>query len=122
MCPARQLAPAQDVVKSFAHACGLRLVPMTLPEAVWMGVPVLTMKGGPIVSAPVASFSTAAGFADWIAKGDGVYIASAEVFAQDTKVLQPQTAGYYADRYGADFGAALRTMWQKTMQHLAAGE
>ena len=58
-----------------------------MPEAVWLGVLVLTMKGGPIVSAHVASFRTAAGFADWIAKDDGVYVASAEVFAQDTKVL-----------------------------------
>ena len=54
-----------------------------------MGVSVLTMKGGPIVSAHVASFRTAAGFADWIAKDDAVCVASAKVFAQDTKVLQP---------------------------------
>ena len=52
-----------------------------------MGVPVLTMGVGPFVSAHFASFRTAAGFADWIAKDDGVCVASAEVFAQDRKVL-----------------------------------
>ena len=58
-----------------------------MPEAVWLGVPVLTMGVGPFVSAHFASFRTAAGFADWIAKDDGVCVASAEVFAQDRKVL-----------------------------------
>src|SRR3989338_8634767 len=96
-------------------------------QALWMGVPVLTMEGGQFVSRMGASFMTAAGLHDWVARNDVDYVAKAVAIAQDRKALldlkrglrarllaQP---GWDADRYAADFGAALRGIWRKTVTH-----
>ena len=94
-------------------------------QALWMGVPVLTMEGGQFVSRMGASFMTAAGLPDWVARDDTDYIAKAVAVAQDRAALlqlkrglrarllaQP---GWDADRYAKDFGAALQSMWHDTM-------
>jgi predicted O-linked N-acetylglucosamine transferase (SPINDLY family) len=95
-------------------------------QALWMGVPVLTMEGGQFVSRMGASFMTAAGLPDWVARNDGDYVAKAVAIAQDRTALldlkrglrarllaQP---GWDADRYAKDFAEALRQTWSKTMQ------
>jgi predicted O-linked N-acetylglucosamine transferase (SPINDLY family) len=99
----------------------------TTLQALWMGVPVLTLQGGHFVSRMGASFMTAAGLPDWIARNDADYVAQAVALAQDRSALldlkrglrvrllaQP---GWDADRYATDFGAALRAMWRKTVTH-----
>ena len=97
----------------------------TTLQALWMGVPVLTMEGGQFVSRMGASFMTAAGLPDWIAKDDASYVAKAVALGQDRRALLDLKRGLRArllarpgwdvDRYDADFGAALRTIWHKSM-------
>jgi predicted O-linked N-acetylglucosamine transferase (SPINDLY family) len=94
-------------------------------QALWMGVPVLTMEGGQFVSRMGASFMTAAGLPDWIAENDGDYVAKAVAIAQDRKALLDIKRGlrarllarpsWDADRYARDFGEALRTIWRDFM-------
>lgn len=94
-------------------------------QALWMGVPVLTMEGGNFVSRMGASFMIAAGLTDWVARDDADYVAKAAAVAQDRLALlelkrglrdrllaQP---GWDPDRYSQDFGEALQQMWRKTM-------
>ena len=98
----------------------------TTLQALWMGVPVLTMEGGQFVSRMGASFMTAAGLPDWIAKDDAAYVAQAAALAQDRKALLDlkrglrarllACPGWDADRYAKDFGEALRQTWSKNMQ------
>lgn len=96
-------------------------------QALWMGVPVLTMEGGQFVSRMGASFMTAAGLPDWVARNDVDYVDKAAAVAQDRAALLNlkrglrarlrARPGWDADRYAADFGAALRAVWRKTVTH-----
>jgi predicted O-linked N-acetylglucosamine transferase (SPINDLY family) len=82
-------------------------------QALWMGVPVLTMEGGQFVSRMGASFMTAAGLHDWVARDDAEYVTKAADPAQDHAALlnlkQGLRArllalpGWNADRYAKDF-------------------
>jgi len=100
----------------------------TTLQALWMGVPVLTMEGGQFVSRMGASFMTAAGLPDWVAKDDTAYVAKAVELGQDRPALLNLKSGlrarlltrpgWDADRYAADFGAALRAMWRQTTGRL----
>lgn len=94
-------------------------------QALWMGVPVLTLEGGQFVSRMGASFMTAAGLPDWVARDDADYVAKAAAVAQDRVVLLElkrglrdrllARPGWDADCYAKDFEAALRRMWCETM-------
>lgn len=94
-------------------------------QALWMGVPVLTLEGGQFVSRMGASFMTAAGLPDWVARDDAEYVAKAAAIAQDRAALLELKGGlrarllarpgWDADFYARDFGAALRSMWPDTM-------
>jgi predicted O-linked N-acetylglucosamine transferase (SPINDLY family) len=53
----------------------------------WMGVPVLTQVGAHFVSRMGASFMTAAGLPEWVAKDDEDYVAIATKMAKDRKGL-----------------------------------
>lgn len=93
-------------------------------QALWMGVPVLTLKGGHFVARMGTSFLTAAGLTDWIAESDADYVAKAAAFARDRAALltlkqelRPRLLarpGWDADRYASDFAEALRQMWRET--------
>ena len=95
----------------------------TTLQALWMGVPVLTLQGGHFVSRMGASFMTAAGLPDWVAKTDAAYVAQAVVLAQDQKALLKlkrglrarllARPGWDADKYTENFGATLRRMWRE---------
>ena len=56
-------------------------------QAMWMGVPVLTQMGTHFVSRMGASFMTAAGLPEWVAKDDEDYVAIAAKMAKDRKGL-----------------------------------
>ena len=56
-------------------------------QAMWMGVPVLTQLGGHFVSRMGASFMTAAGLPEWVAKDDDDYVAIAQRMAADRDAL-----------------------------------
>lgn len=91
-------------------------------QALWMGVPVLTLAGGQFVSRMGASFMTAAGLQDWVARDEGAYVAKAVAVAQDLPSLRALKHGlrdrlvalpaWDADRYATNFAAALRQMWR----------
>jgi len=92
----------------------------TTLQALWMGVPVLTMEGGHFVSRMGASFMTAAGLPDWIATTDEDYVARAVALSQDRRRLEDLKTGlrdrllsrpaWDADLYAKHFGAAVREM------------
>lgn len=96
-------------------------------QAMWMGVPVLTLAGHSFVSRMGASFMSAAGMSEWIATSDDDYVAIAVRMAADRERLASiqhglrqqllQCPAWDIDRYSADFQAALRHMWA---QHCAA--
>ncbi len=56
-------------------------------QAMWMGVPVLTLHGQHFVSRMGASFMTAAGLPEWVAKDEDDYVAIARRMAADRKAL-----------------------------------
>ena len=93
----------------------------TTLQALWMGVPVLTLKGGHFVSRMGASFMAAAGLSDWVADNDEDYVAIAVARAQDRQSLialkadlrsklLSQTA-WDADLYARDFMRAIASMY-----------
>lgn len=52
-------------------------------QAMWMGVPVLCLLGDHFASRLSASFMTAAGLPEWVAKDDEAYVAIARQMAAD---------------------------------------
>jgi predicted O-linked N-acetylglucosamine transferase (SPINDLY family) len=59
----------------------------TTLQAMWMGVPVVTMLGQHFVSRMGASFMTAAGLANWVATDDAHYVAIAKQMGADRQAL-----------------------------------
>ncbi|MCW0014687.1 O-linked N-acetylglucosamine transferase family protein, partial [Burkholderia pseudomallei] len=55
----------------------------TTAEALWMGVPVIGMKGGRFVTHICESLLHAAGMGEWIAADEAAYLAKAVAFARD---------------------------------------
>lgn len=93
----------------------------TTLQAMWMGVPVITLAGGSFVARMGASFLTAARMTDWIAESEDAYIARAVAAASDRPALIELKStlrerlvtlpAWDPDRYAADFGATLHRMW-----------
>ncbi|MGC2047938.1 MAG: tetratricopeptide repeat protein, partial [Gallionella sp.] len=65
----------------------------TTCEALWMGVPTLTLAGDTLLSRQGASLLTAAGLSDWIAASSEDYVAKALAFAGDLPGLATLRAG-----------------------------
>ena len=59
----------------------------TTLQAMWMGVPVVTLQGAHFVSRMGASFMTAAGLPEWVAHDDDSYVAIAQQMASDRAAL-----------------------------------
>ena len=59
----------------------------TTLQAMWMGVPVVTLMGAHFVSRMGASFMTAAGLPEWVAYDDDGYVAIATQMASDRAAL-----------------------------------
>ena len=62
-------------------------------QAMWMGVPVLTLHGHSFVSRMGASFMCAAGLPEWVAQSDDDYVAIAQRMAADRAGLLQLKAG-----------------------------
>lgn len=98
----------------------------TTLQALWMGVPVVTMAGGHFVSRMGASFLSGAGLSDWVAEEEQSYISRAVAAAADRPGLlrlkqglraQLQTrAAWDPDRFAMEFGNALRAIWRASTQ------
>lgn len=94
----------------------------TTCEALWMGVPTLTLAGGTLLARQGASLLTAAGLADWITTSVADYVEQAVRFASDISGLaelrarlreQVQASPLFdAPRFARNMEAALWGMWQ----------
>lgn len=65
----------------------------TTCEALWMGVPTVTLAGDTLLSRQGASLLTAAGLADWVADSEDDYVATAVAAAHDLAALAALRAG-----------------------------
>lgn len=93
----------------------------TTCEALWMGVPVVTLVGDRHASRVGASLLTTAGHPEWIARSKDDFVRIATGLAQDRVRLAALRAGLRAEvqasalcdyaGQGARFGAALRQCW-----------
>jgi len=96
----------------------------TTCEALWMGVPTLTLAGDTLLSRQGASLLAAAGLPDWIADSPEAYIAKAVSVANDLpnlahlrRELRPQVAVsplFDAERFARNLEAALWEIWRST--------
>jgi predicted O-linked N-acetylglucosamine transferase (SPINDLY family) len=60
---------------------------LTTCESLWMGVPVLTLRGDSMISRQSASLLTAANLPAWIASDETDFVARAVAFAADPAVI-----------------------------------
>lgn len=100
----------------------------TTAEALWMGVPTITMGGNTMISRQGVSLLTAAGLTDWIAASEDDYVAKAVYWANHPaelqalrSVLRGQVAGtalFDGAQFARDFEGALRQA-QRERQALA---
>ncbi len=94
----------------------------TTCEALWMGVPTLTLAGGSLLARQGASLLGAAGLAQWVANSKEEYVAKAIALASDRPGLARLRAGlraqvlasplFDAPRFARNFEEALWGMWQ----------
>jgi predicted O-linked N-acetylglucosamine transferase (SPINDLY family) len=101
------------VLDTFPHPGGT-----TSAEALWMGVPVLTMAGGRFLARLGESIARNVGHADWIARDPADYVRKAVDFARDPRALgglraamRPRVLAsplFDAQRFAAGFGALLK--------------
>ena len=94
----------------------------TTCEALWMGVPTLTLAGDTLLSRQGASLLVSAGLSDWIADGEAAYVMRAVDFASDLdrlgrlrSCLREQVAASPlcdAPRFARNFEEALLGMWR----------
>lgn len=94
----------------------------TTCEALWMGVPTLTLAGGSLLARQGASLLSAAGLKDWVAGDEAEYVAKAISLAGDIAMLSGLRAGlrqqvlasplFDAPRFARNLEAALWEMWE----------
>lgn len=95
----------------------------TTMESLWMGIPVVTLKGATSSGRATASILGAAGFADWIADTGDAYLAIAgglasdmETLAETRRRLRGKLAASpvgHAPTYVAAIEEAYRAMWRE---------
>lgn len=114
------------------HQVDIALDPFPYPgitttvEALWMGVPVLTMKGDRFISHQGETILHNVGLPEWIAAGEDDYVAKAAAFAHDTQALAALRQGLRerllaspfcdAPRFARNLEAAFRGMWREWCQ------
>jgi protein O-GlcNAc transferase len=95
---------------------------LTTCEALWMGVPTITLPGEIFASRHSASHMSNAGLPDWVTGSVAEYIEMAVTRAADVPALATLRASLRetvrrsplcdAPRFGQNLGAALRRAWQ----------
>lgn len=98
-------------------------------QAMWMGVPVVTLAGHNFVSRMGASFMGSAGLTDWVADSEERYVQIAVSKARDRQALLTLKQGlrerlkacpaWNIDQYTRDFEGVLRQMWTAHCQKSA---
>jgi predicted O-linked N-acetylglucosamine transferase (SPINDLY family) len=91
-------------------------------QALWMGVPLITLRGGNFVSRMGASFLTALGQPNWIAHDDASYSAIAQQLSQQLPAIRQGRAALRQQMarsglsdlecYADQFQQLLRRMWR----------
>jgi predicted O-linked N-acetylglucosamine transferase (SPINDLY family) len=102
----------------------------TTCEALWMGVPTLTLAGATLLARVGASVITSAGLKEWVATSMADYVDKAIVLAGDIPrlsalrfILREQALAspiFDAPRFARNFEDALWGMWQARSQELSA--
>lgn len=123
-----KLVPRLDYLAAHAH---IDIILDTFPfpggtttcEALWMGVPTVTLAGKTLLSRQGASLLSCAGLHDWIAKDLDDYIATAAAHAADLEKLAHLRAGlrrqvlasplFDGPRFARNFETALWGMWRR---------
>lgn len=95
----------------------------TTCEALWMGVPVISLQGDRHASRVGASLLHAVGHPEWLANDEGAYVAIARQLAADPSALSATRAALRGEMQrsvlldhagqSARFAAALRACWQE---------
>ena len=95
----------------------------TTCEALWMGVPTLTLRGNSMIARQGASMLGCVGLHDWIAEDEDDYVAKASAHASDIEGLHAlrmqlreralASALFDAPSFARDWEDALFAMWQK---------
>lgn len=95
----------------------------TTAESLWMGVPVLTLRGESLVARQGVSMMMNLGMSEWVADDAQAYKRQAVSFASDLAALSTLRKGlrerarcsplFDAPRFARHFEAALRAMWQQ---------
>jgi predicted O-linked N-acetylglucosamine transferase (SPINDLY family) len=108
----------------------------TTCEALWMGVPTLTLTGNTLLARQGASLLTAAGLPEWVAANEADYVDKSIALAGDLPKLAALRAAlrrqvlasalFDAPRFARNFEAALWGMWhrwqgQQNMRPRSAG-
>jgi predicted O-linked N-acetylglucosamine transferase (SPINDLY family) len=117
--PVWQIYQEVDIVLDcFPHNCGT-----TTFEALWMGIPVVSVLDRPSVGRFGASILGAIGKQDWVAPDVGAYVELAVAMAHDLDALERarrtlrdvMRASPFLDHAGfaRDMEAAYRAMWQQ---------
>ena len=112
------------VLDPFPYSGGL-----TTCEALWMGVPTVTMPGETFASRHSASHMSNVGLGDWVVAGADAYVARAAAAVADLAALARLRSGLRAQvrasplcdapRFGRGLGAALRHAWQDWCAQMA---
>lgn len=111
------------------HQVDIALDPFPYPgitttlEALWMGVPVLAMKGDRFISHQGEMILHNVGLPEWIADGEDDYVMKAMAFARDTQALAALRRGLRtrletaplcdAPRFARHLEEAFRGMWRQ---------
>lgn len=92
-------------------------------EALWMGVPVLTLAGTKLVARQGVGIMMNAGLSEWVAADQADYVQRAIAHALDRQALAALRAGlrtrmlgspiFDAPRFARNFESALLAMWEK---------
>lgn len=101
----------------------------TTCEALWMGVPTVTLAGNTMLARQGASLLTCVGLEEWIASSEKDYVALAIAHASDVNRLAQLRSGlrqkvlasplFDAPRFALHLEDALQGMWQQKMSGVA---
>lgn len=96
----------------------------TTCEALWMGVPTLTLAGNTLIARQGASLLSAAGLADWVADSKATYVSKALLLTNDLDKLSSLRAGlraqvlasplFDAPRFARNMEELLWEMWHES--------